>query len=385
MVTGSRQVGKSTLLEHLFPQVPLLSFDDMNLRIAAREDPAGFLQMNQPPLVLDEIQHAPELFPQIKLDVDRSKKKGQFYLPGSQSYRLMKQVTESLAGRVGIMQLHGLSLREIQGIDFREPFFPTDDYLSERRDSLIPLSIGQYWELIHRGSKPELTAHPSMDWAEFYSDYVTAYIERDVRDVTQVGDTRQFRQFMTALAAMTGQLLNLSSLARDISMSVPTMKRWLSILESSGHIYLLQPYGNNLIKRTVKTPKVYFLDTGLAAYLTRWDTPQSLSHGAMSGHYFETFVVAEVLKSYHNAGIEPALYFLRDHSGKEIDLLFFQNETLYPFEIKQTASPDRRLTKTFDVIESTPGVKRGPGGVICLAENLLPFGGDDRAIPLAYL
>jgi len=382
IVTGARQVGKTTLIKHIATDVPYISLDNLGTRRAAIEDPEYFLNLNPPPLFIDEIKYAPDLFPYIKLTLDETGKKGQFYLSGSQSFKMMRNVTESLAGRAGILELLGLSLREINHLAFNEPFLPITSYFAKRKEESVSLSIPDYWKIIHRGSMPELVAHPENDWFEFYADYVTTYIERDVRNLDQVGDEMQFMQFMTVAAAMTGQMLNLASLARDVGISIPTAKRWLSILQSSNLVFLLQPYHNNVIKRTVKTPKLYFFDTGLAAYLTRWLTPETLEAGTMSGHFFESFVIAEILKSYRNAGKEPQMYYFRDSNGKEIDLLLFENNTLYPLEIKQTASPDSRDITSFEVIDRIPTVERGEGGVICFSSALMPLKNKDKVIPL---
>jgi len=238
------------------------------------------------------------------------------------------------------------------------------------------------WEIIHRGSLPELFQNPEIDWQNYYSDYIKTYIERDVRKLTQVADEMQFLQFMSVCAAMTGQLLNLASLARDVGVSEPTAKRWLSILKTNGIVYLLKPYSNNAILKAVKTPKLYFLDTGLAAYLTRWLTPKTLSSGAMRGSFFESFVVAEILKSYYNAGKEADLYFLRDGNQKEIDLLIFRDNTLFPMEIKATTTPSVGDIRHFQMLAAIPGIKTGAGGVICPASELLPLRGEHKIIPL---
>ncbi|HBU11541.1 MAG TPA: ATPase, partial [Clostridiales bacterium] len=264
IVTGARQVGKTTLVENIKPDIARVTFDDLSVRTRAVEEPAAFLQLNPPPVFIDEVQYAPQLFPYIKMSLDKSRQKGDYFLTGSQSFELMKNVTESLAGRAGILELLGLSLREMRNESWKEPFLPTLDYLMRRKKSKINLTITEVWQIIHRGCMPELFVQPAFSWQNFYSDYVKTYMERDVRKLTQVADEGEFLKFMTVCAAMTGQLLNLASISRDVGISEPTAKRWLSILRTSGIIYLLKPYSNNAIKRTVKTPKLYFLDTGLA-------------------------------------------------------------------------------------------------------------------------
>ncbi len=382
VITGARQVGKTTLLENIKPSIPYVSFDDISIRTGAKEEPSAFLQLNPPPVFFDEVQYAPEIFPYIKMALDKSHKKGDLYLTGSQSFELMKNVTESLAGRAGILELLGLSLREMRGEDWCEPFLPTLDYLTRRRETKKNLSINEVFKIIHRGCMPELFAEQSYNWQNFYSDYVKTYIERDVRKLTQVADEAEFLKFMTVCAAMTGNILNMASLARDVGISEPTAKRWLSVLRTSGIIYLLKPYSNNAITRAVKTPKIYFLDTGLAAYLTRWLTPETLAEGAMSGHYFETFVIAELIKSYKNAGREEDFYFLRDGNGKEIDLLIFQDNTLFPVEIKKRTNPTPSDIKNFSLLDKIKNINNGEGGVICLANELLPLSEKHRIIPL---
>jgi predicted AAA+ superfamily ATPase len=386
LVTGPRQVGKTTMLKNLTKDVAYITLDDPLLLVAAREQSGTFFKDNPPPVFIDEIQYAPQLFPQIKIITDREKKKGQFYLSGSQQFHMMKNVGESLAGRVGLLTLLGLSLREKQGIEFSEAFLPTEAYFTARKQNSKELSYDEVWYNIHRGSMPELSANEDFDWQMYYGAYVKTYIERDVRQLTQVGDEVKFLHFMTVAAASIGQLLNLTSLARDVGISQPTAERWLSILVTSNIVYLLQPYANNLTKRTVKTPKLYFLDTGLAAYLTKWNTPDVLKNGAMAGAFFETFVISEICKSYLNKGIlELPFYFYRDKNMNEIDLLIEDNGILYPLEMKKHADPQKRDIAAFKQLDKLPSVKRGPGGVICLYDNLVTLQDNDRVIPVKYL
>ena len=385
LVAGSRQVGKTTLLRNAKPGLPYITLDDPIMLASAASEPGTFFKAAPPPLVVDEIQHAPQLFPHIKMILDSQGRKGQFFLSGSQQYQMMRNVSESLAGRIGILNLYGLSLRELYGIDCDLPFCPDRDYLEARKSSPAPVDYGTVWTLIHRGAMPAM-ASEGMDWQLFYAAYVRTYLERDVRDLAQVGDEVKFLKFMTAAAAMTGQLLNHASLARDAGVSPPTAERWLSVLRASNLVYFLQPYHNNVIKRAVKTPKLYFLDTGLAAYLTRWNTPEVLQHGAMAGAFFESFVVAEILKSYANSGVlDPSLYFYRDKEQNEIDLLIFRDQTLYPIEIKKHADPRAGDVKAFALLDKIAGVTRGPGGLICLYDRPVPLTAEDTVIPLAYV
>ena len=386
LVAGPRQVGKTTMLKRFTKDSNYVTMDDPVLLEIARTESSTFFKDNPPPVFVDEIQKAPELFPQIKMIIDKEGKKGQFYMCGSQQFKMMKNVSESLAGRIGLMTLLGFSLRESEGITFDAPFIPTDKYFEERKSQLSNLSYDEIWSRIQRGSMPELIENPDYDWQMFYSSYVSTYIDRDVRELSEIGDTIKFTRFMTAAAASTGNLLNLASLARDVGVSAPTAERWLSILIASNIVYLLPPYSNNITKRAVKTPKLYFLETGLASYLTRWTSPEVLRNGAMSGQMFESFVISEVIKSYYNKGIlEPPLYFYRDKDMKEIDLILDDGGVLYPVEIKKHSDPQKRDISSFSVLEKIPGVKRGQGGVVCTYDNLVSLSPTDRVIPINYL
>lgn len=386
LVTGPRQVGKTTLLRNFSNGGAYVTLDDPMQLHAAIEEPASFFKDNEPPVFVDEIQYAPNLFPYIKMQVDEKQGKGLFYLSGSQQFKLMKNVGESLAGRLGVLNLLGFSMREYQKSSFNEAFLPTQKYFARRRAELKPLSYDEIWKLIHRGSMPALLLNEDYDWQLFYASYVKTYIERDVRELTQVGDEVKFIKFMIATASVTGQLLNLTSLARDVGISVATAERWLSILVTSNIVYLLKPYANNVLKRAVKTPKLYFLDTGLAAYLTKWTTAAVLKNGAMAGAFFETFVIAEIIKSYYNQGIaEPPLYFYRDKEQQEIDLLIENNGVLYPLEMKKHADPKVSDIKAFAVLDSIPSMQRGSGGVICTYDKLVTLKDNDKVIPIAYI
>lgn len=386
LVTGPRQVGKTTLVRRFANTSNYVTLDDPMQLHAAVEQPATFFKDNKPPVFVDEIQYAPNLFPYIKMKVDEENAKGLFYLSGSQQFKLMKNVGESLAGRLGILNLLGLSMREYHQLKFNDAFLPTEEYFAGRRKELKPLSYDELWRVIHRGSMPDLLLNDDFDWQIFYASYVKTYIERDVRELTQVGDEVKFITFMIAVASITGQLLNISSLAKNVGISVSTAERWLSILVTSNIVYLLRPYANNVLKRSVKTPKLYFLDTGLAAYLTKWTTADVLKNGAMSGAFFETFVVAEIIKSYYNKGIaEPPLYFYRDKEQKEIDLLIECNGVLYPLEMKKHADPKAADIKAFAVLDDIPGVQRGSGGVICTYHQLVTLKDNDKVIPISYI
>lgn len=386
LVAGPRQVGKTTMLKNFTEEMDYVTLDDPVMLASAVNTETTFFKDNPPPVFVDEVQKAPGLFPQIKMHIDREKKKGQFFLCGSQQFHMMKNVSESLAGRLGMVTLLGLSLREKYDISFTKPFIPTDIYFSERKKVWKDISYQYIWENIYRGSMPELCANPEFDWQMFYGAYVRTYIERDVRELTQIGDEVKFTRFMAVMAARTGQLLNLNSVANEVGISQPTADRWLSILSASNIIYLLKPYSNNLTHRAVKTPKLYFLDTGLAAYLTKWNTAEVLKNGAMAGAFFESFVVSEVLKSYYNQGIlEPPLYFYRDKDQREIDLLIEEGNVLYPLEIKKHADPAPRDISAFSVLDKIPEIERGPGGVICMYDRLITLQNEDRVIPISYI
>ncbi len=385
LITGARQVGKTTLLKHIANDIPYITLDDPILLQSAIEEAGNFFKTTPPPVIVDEIQYAPNLFPYIKMLADESRKKGQFYLTGSQQFRMMKNVSESLAGRIGLINLLGLSLREIKGNDFNEGFVPTEEYFDKRKATAKSVEYKEIWEIIHRGSMPAMYAD-DLDWQMFYAAYTKTYIERDVRELTQVGDELKFMKFMTVIAGRTSQMLNLTSIANEVGISAPTADRWLSILISSNIVYLLQPYYNNITKRAIKTPKVYFLDTGLAAYLTRWNTSQVLEAGAMAGAFFETFIVAEILKSYYNAGVlDPALYYYRDKDQKEVDLIIEQNGTLYPVEIKKTSNPSKEHIESFSVLRKMKGIEVGTGGIVCMYDKYIRIDENNVTIPVMYL
>jgi len=387
LVTGPRQVGKTTLLAEQLKKTTgnrYISFDDPTSIQSVHTDTKNFLAMQRTPCIFDEVQYVPELFPYIKMRVDASKKNGSYYLTGSQQFHLMKNVSESLAGRIGILQLLGLSMREMARDNFDKPFKPEWAYLTKRSQKPLPYTAEEIWRIIQRGSFPAVvTGRTGRE--KFYSAYVKTYVERDVRALTNVGDELQFIQFISVAASRTAQLVNYRDIARDVGISEPTAKKWLSILVTSGLVYLLPPYSNNVGKRVVKTPKLYFLDTGLAAYLNRWDNPDVLREGAMAGAYFETFVLAEILKSYYNAGEEPALFYYRDKDQKEIDLLMLRNGALHPLEIKKTATPRSQDIASFKVLRAVRNMRIGTGGMICAVNSLGILAKDCYAIPVTFI
>lgn len=385
LLTGQRQVGKTTLLNEFFgDKYTYLTMDDIIVRSEIRKDPALFFKNNPGNLILDEIQYTPEIFPYLKMEVDRNKVDGQYLMTGSQVFSLMKGVSESLAGRVGILELQGVSLRERYEIQFNEPFIPNEGYIKNREKHLV--TYKDIWDVIHRGCMPRLVYNERIDWNVYYNSYAQTYIERDVRNLTQVADENAFLMFLASIAARSGELINFNSIAQDIGVSNETIKRWTSILETSRVIYLLRPYYNNHLKRAVKTPKVYFLDTGLASYLTRWPNASTLQTGAAAGNIFETFIIGEIIKSFINAGkVNLPIYFYRDKDGKEIDLIIEVGDELYPIEVKMSASPHINMGKNFKVLEKVKNKKIMPGIILCQYDRKTWLDNDLIALPIDYI
>ncbi|MCL2336902.1 MAG: ATP-binding protein [Firmicutes bacterium] len=379
IVTGSRQVGKTTLLKHLAEKErEYVTLDDPVEREAAVREPALFLERHQPPVIIDEIQYAPNLLPYIKMYVDTHQHRGDFWLTGSQKFHLMKDVSESLAGRIAVIEMYGLSQSEIENVA-SEPFVCDHQVMLERFKQRKPQGLNAIYERIYKGSMP-FAYLGAFNRDEFYSGYVNTYLERDIKSLAQVADELDFFRFMTACAARTSEMVNFADLAKDVGISAPTAKKWLSVLVSSGIVTLIQPYFNNTLKRAVKSPNMYFMDTGLAVYLTRWDSPKTLEASAMSGKIFETYVVSELLKSYHNAGKQPPVYYYRDTDGKEIDIVLEYDGTVYPIEIKKTGNPGKDAIKNFAVLQNA-GKPVGEGAVVCLYNNVLPINQKNWIIP----
>jgi hypothetical protein len=396
MLTGARQVGKTTLLRHLAQGGrAYVTLDDPLVLSLAKTEPALFMQRFPPPVLIDEIQYATELLPYIKMAADRAGEPGVFWLTGSQQFHLtpapaaaltgagagVKGVSESLAGRVAVLHLLGLSRRELsgQGLD-ASPFVPTPEEIARRTAQARKLTLKELFRLIWRGALPAIALNAAVERDLFYSSYVQTYLQRDVRDLARVGDELAFLRFLRAAAARTGQLLNLTELARDADVAPNTAKHWLSILQAAETVYLLEPYHTNVTQRLVKAPKLYFLDTGLAAYLTEWASPETLEAGAMSAAILETWVMTELLKGYWHTGRRPPFYYYRDKDLREIDLLLVQDGVAYPLEIKKTASPGRDDVRHFGALERL-GLPVGPGGLICLAEQALPLTATAQFIP----
>ena len=399
LLTGPRQVGKSTLYKHLFRKVNQVTFDDDLLLAQAIEDMNLFLLNNPCPLMIDEVQKCPSIFNKLKVVLDNTDEYGNFYLTGSQKLQLMEGVSDSLAGRVSIVELEGLSLREIYDVSFLKHFVPTQEYIKEREAS-VKNYRKNLWETIHRGSFPELYSNPEREWVDFYQSYVKTYLERDVNKLIRAKNHLTFVKFLTCVAARTGQVLNYTNISSEVGVSEVTVKEWISILEKSGIIYILKPYTSSALNRAIRTPKLYFRDTGLCCYLTRWLTPDTLKNGAMAGAIFETFVVNEILKSYSNEGLEydfNVFYYngkdkkRKKENGKivevdgEIDLILQEDGILYPIEIKMSASPKVDMASEFDVLDCVPDKKRGMGVIICLYDKKMYLRDNLIALPLEFI
>lgn len=384
LITGSRQVGKSTLLkEKLLPEYEYVTLDEFTELSLAQNDTALFFKNHPLPVIIDEVQRAPDLFLQIKLLADNSKEKGQIILTGSQSYRLLSKAADSLAGRVCIINMASLSLREKFSIDFNREFLPTADYIESRKKSIIPYD--NLWNHIWRGSMPEL-ADDSIEWEPFYRSYIRTYLDRDVADIITTKNLVKFHNFMQCIAARVGELFNAESLARDVGVTSKTIAEWTSILESSGVIRLLQPYEKNVSNRAIKTPKIYFMDTGLVCFLVGWTSAQVAMNGAMAGRLFENFVVSEIIKSYYNAGHETEkIYFYRDKDKREIDLIIEKDNTLYPIEIKKSARPGIEMAKHFPVLSKLAGISIGQGCIICQCDKSSYLSDDVVTLPIEYI
>ena len=388
LLTGPRQVGKSTLLKHEYDNYHYVTFDNDLIRAQARDEQGLFFLNNPTPLNIDEVQKEASILNGIKLRVDASNERGNFLLTGSQKLELMKGVSESLAGRISILELSCLSLREINNISFNKHFVPTLDYISEREKELK--NYDNIWKTIHRGMYPELY-DTNRDWLDFYASYVNTYLERDVNSNISL-DSVTFLKFLTAVAARTGQILEYASIANEIEVTIPTVKNWISILERTGIIYLLQPYSSSHLTRTIKAPKIYFRDTGLACYLSRWLTPDALAVSAVNGNMFETFVVSEILKSYANEGRDyrfNVFYYRGKDKNRtfenEIDLIIEENGTLYPIEIKLTSNPKASMSSANMVLDKVIDKKRGMGAIICLIDAKLYLRENLIALPIEYL
>ena len=384
LITGPRQSGKTTLLRHLAgTRRTYASLDDPSVRQLAVEDPRLFLEQFAPPLLVDEIQYAPGLLPYLKIRIDEKRTPGAFWLTGSQQFQMMKGVTETLAGRVAILNLLGFSRRERSRRNHdAPPFLPSQESVSLRGAPRTRATSASVFRDIWTGSFPALLAEKTpIDHDVFMNSYVQTYLQRDVRDLTQVGSIDSFTRFLQACAARTAQLLNLSDLARDVDISVPTAKKWLSVLTASFQVFLLPPYHTNVTKRLVKTPKLYFLETGLAAHLTGWTTPETLASGAMAGAMFETHVVSEILKSWWHQGRTPPIYYYRDKDRREIDLVFDLDGKLHAVEVKCAATVRREWARGFQALHLLDKPVDS-GAVVCLAPETVPLDRQILALPV---
>lgn len=382
LVTGPRQVGKTTMLQKLMEGTDrnYVSLDDLNERNLAKTDPEMFLQLHKPPILIDEVQYAPELFVYIKIHVDKYHNAGDFWLTGSQVFKLMSGIQESLAGRVAVLSLTSLSQAEICGGEM-QPFTLDIEKLSARRKERTKADTGVIFDRIFRGSMPAIVSEKNSNSQIFYSSYLTTYIERDVRELSDAIDSLKFLHFITAVAARCGQILNIAEIARDADINQKQAKSWLGVLETLGLIFYLHPYSNNMLKRLVKTPKLYFYDTGLVCYLTKWSSAETLQSGAMNGAILENYVVAEIRKTYLNCGKDPYMYYYRDKDAREIDIILEHDGVLNPIEIKKSANPGSELIKVFKLLDKS-SAKRSKGAVVCMKPELSAIDRENYIIPV---
>lgn len=382
LVTGPRQVGKTTMLQKLMEGTDrnYVSLDDLNERNLAKTDPEMFLQLHKPPILIDEVQYAPELFVYIKIHVDKYHNAGDFWLTGSQVFKRMSGIQESLAGRVAVLSLTSLSQAEICGGEM-QPFTLDIEKLSARRKERTAADTGVIFDWIFRGSMPAIVSEKNSNSQIFYSSYLTTYIERDVRELSDAIDSLKFLHFITAVAARCGQILNIAEIARDADINQKQAKSWLGVLETLGLIFYLHPYSNNMLKRLVKTPKLYFYDTGLVCYLTKWSSAETLQSGAMNGAILENYVVAEIRKTYLNCGKDPYMYYYRDKDAREIDIILEHDGVLNPIEIKKSANPGSELIKVFKLLDKS-SAKRSKGAVVCMKPELSAIDRENYIIPV---
>ena len=382
LVTGPRQVGKTTMLKKLMEGTDrkYVSLDDLNERSLAKNDPELFLQAHKRPVLIDEVQYAPELFPYIKIYADSHHEPGAFWLTGSQVFQMMKGVQESLAGRVAVFSMTSLAQAELSGASMT-PFEVDLEALTEREKLRIPADMQGIFERIYRGSMPAIVSGQNTNSQIFYGSFLSTYIERDVRLLSDAIDSLKFLRFMTAAAARCSRMLNVAEIAQDADINQKQAKDWLQILETLGIIFYLHPYSNNLLKRLVKTPKLYFYDTGLVCHLTRWSSPEVLENGAMNGAVLENYVVSEIAKTWLNSGKEPYMYYYRDKDAKEIDVILEHDGILNPIEIKKTSNPGTELTRVFSLLDKA-SVPRGKGAVVCMKPKVGVIDRDNYIVPV---
>ena len=382
LVTGPRQVGKTTMLQKLMEGTDrkYVSLDDLNERSLAKNDPELFLQAHKPPVLIDEVQYAPELFPYIKIYADSHHEPGAFWLTGSQIFQMMRGVQESLAGRAAVLSMTSLAQAELAGASMT-PLEIDLEALKEREKLRIPADMQGIFERIYRGSMPAIVSGRNTNSQIFYGSYLSTYIERDVKLLSDAIDSLKFLRFMTAAAARCSQMLNVAEIAQDADINQKQAKDWLQILETLGIIFYLHPYSNNLLKRLVKTPKLYFYDTGLVCHLTRWSSPEVLENGAMNGAVLENYVVSEIAKTYLNSGRQPYMYYYRDKDAKEIDVILEHDGILNPIEIKKTSNPGTELIKVFSLLDKA-SVPRGKGAVVCMKPKVGVIDRDNYIVPV---
>ena len=382
LVTGPRQVGKTTMLQKLMEGTDrkYVSLDDLNERSLAKNDPELFLQAHKPPVLIDEVQYAPELFPYIKIYADSHHEPGAFWLTGSQIFQMMRGVQESLAGRAAVLSMTSLAQAELAGASMT-PLEIDPEALKEREKFRIPADVQGIFERIYRGSMPAIVSGRNTNSQIFYGSYLSTYIERDVKLLSDAIDSLKFLRFMTAAAARCSQMLNVAEIAQDADINQKQAKDWLQILETLGIIFYLHPYSNNLLKRLVKTPKLYFYDTGLVCHLTRWSSPEVLENGAMNGAVLENYVVSEIAKTYLNSGRQPYMYYYRDKDAKEIDVILEHDGILNPIEIKKTSNPGTELTRVFSLLDKA-SVPRGKGAVVCMKPKVGVIDRDNYIVPV---
>ncbi|MPM33563.1 hypothetical protein SDC9_80140 [bioreactor metagenome] len=382
LITGPRQVGKTTVLKQLAAaDREYVTLDDLEDRALAKRDPALFLQMHSLPIFIDEVQYAPELFSYIKIAIDSGAAPGSFWLTGSQAFKMMELAQESLAGRVALLHMPTLSQHEIYGSGNNVPFSVDLDALKQRKKTGQQALLPKMYERIWKGSMPGLVSGKFTDRDVFYNSYLQTYIERDVSELIARVDKLQFQDFIRAAACRAGQMLNVHDIAMDIGVSDDTAKRWLQVLEKSEVIFYLRPYSNNLLKRTIKTPKLYFFDTGLAAYLTKYTTPEILANGAISGALLENYVVSEIRKTYFNDAKDCLLWYYRDKSSNEIDMVIESDGLLHPLEIKRSVNPGSELIGAFEVLDKG-SVPRGKGAILCMRPELSAINADNFIVPI---
>lgn len=383
MLTGPRQSGKTTLLKHMLGQThQYVSLETPHIQALARSDPQGFLALHPPPVVYDEVQNAPDLLSYIKEWIDAHRdRKGQFVLTGSQNLLMHERISQSLAGRVAVLRLMPCSWNEALGRPAAQAAWETTSFDDgQSRDQLEP-----FWNPLIRGFYPELLANPGIDPLLWHGGYTQTYLERDVRSLRQIGDLVLFQSFLRLLAYRSGQILNLSSLGRDLGLSVNTIKAWLSVLHTSHQVTILRPYFANFGKRLVKSPKVYFTDTGIFCYLADIRDPRDAAHGPLAGALFETAVLAEIVKRYCHRGEEPRVYFWRTVSGAEVDFLVETPHGLVAIEAKSTATPRLDLAKNLRAFLEDAGSRAASGFVAYGGKSVEPMGPRVRAVPLDRL